>query len=598
MDFARGPASDGALARPSLIALLCTTLVLYVWGLDRNGWGDAYYSAAVQAGTKSWTAFFFGSLDASSFISVDKTPAFLWVMEISARIFGVNSGSILVPQALEGVATVALTYMLVHRWFGSGGALVAGSVVALTPVAALMFRYNHPDALLVLLVTAGAYATLRAVEGGRTRWLILAAALIGTAFLAKMLEAFLIVPVLAAVYLVAGRPPTQQRIRQLVIAGITLIVASGWWVAVVELWPSAARPYVGGSQTNSIVEVILGYEGFGRLTGIEAGRVVVSTSGPTGWGRMFTSDFGGQVSWLIPAALILLAAGLWFTRGAERTDIGRAALVLLGGWLVVTIAVFSFAQGIIHPYYTIALAPPIGALTGAGASMLWRRRQQLSARYIASMAIASTTGWSYGLLERSSEWHPELRAIVLIGGLAAAVVIVAAPAAWSRTIAAAAAAGLALSIAGPAAYTIDTVSTAYGGAVPWAGPHVASAYSRDFPNSTPPGSKLTSVLQKDRDRYRWVAAMIYSDAAAAYELATGDAVMAIGGFNGTDPVPTLADFQKMVSEGKIHYFVAGGLGPGLASGSPAIEINTWVSQSFTGTVVDGVPIYDLTQAGS
>ena len=272
--------------------------------------------------------------------------------------------------------------------------------------------------------------------------------------------------------------------------------------------------------------------------------------------------------------------------------------MLLGGWLGVTAAVFSFAQGNIHPYYTIALAPPVGALIGAGSSILWRNRQQPLARYIASAAIASTTGWSHGLLDRSADWHPELRAIVLVGGLAAAALIVAVPATWSRTIALAGATGLAVSLAGPAAYTVDTVATAHSGALPWAGPHVASAWSREFPNSTGSGSELTSLLKKDQGRYKWVAAMIYSDVAAAYELTTGDAVMAVGGFNGTDPVPTLAEFERLVGEDKIHYFVAGSLGPGVAPSSPAVQINDWVSQSFTATVIDGVPVYDLTRARS
>src|SRR5216110_176435 len=216
--------------RLSFAALMAVTFLLYVWGLDRNGWANAYYAAAVQAGTQSWKAFFFGSLDASNFITVDKSPAFLWVMEISARLFGFNQWSVLVPQALEGVATVALVYVSVRRWFGSAAGVIAGAVVTLTPVAALMFRYNNPDALLVLLLTAAAYATLRATEGGSTRWLVLAAALIGTGFLAKMLQAFVIVPVVILVYLIAGRPALARRIKQLLIAGVTLVVASGWWV--------------------------------------------------------------------------------------------------------------------------------------------------------------------------------------------------------------------------------------------------------------------------------------------------------------------------------------------------------------------------------
>src|SRR5437773_5694545 len=265
--------SSAVWIRLSFAALMAVTFVLYVWGLDRNGWANAYYAAAVQAGTKSWKAFFFGSLDASNFITVDKSPAFLWVMEISARLFGFNQWSVLVPQALEGVATVAIVYVAVRRWFGPAAGIIAGAVVTLTPVAALMFRYNNPDALLVLLLAAAAYATLRATESDSSRWLVLAAALIGTGFLAKMLQAFVIVPVVILVYLLAGRPALAQRIQQLLIAGLTLVVASGWWVAVVELWPAARRPYIGGSPNHSLLNLVFGYNGFGRITGDEAGSV-------------------------------------------------------------------------------------------------------------------------------------------------------------------------------------------------------------------------------------------------------------------------------------------------------------------------------------
>src|SRR5581483_8893339 len=201
-----------------------------------------------QAGTHSWKAFFFGSFDWSNAITVDKPPASLWVMEISARIFGFNSWSVLVPQALMGVGAVALVHVTVRRRFSPQAGLIAGAVLALTPVATLMFRYNNPDALLVLLVAA-AYALVRALENTSTRWLVLSAAFIGTGFLAKMLQAFLVVPVFGLVYLVA------------------LVVASGWWVAAVELWPASARPYIGGSQNNSLLGLIFGYNGFGRITG-------------------------------------------------------------------------------------------------------------------------------------------------------------------------------------------------------------------------------------------------------------------------------------------------------------------------------------------
>ena len=218
--------------RASFAGLMLVTFVLYMSGLDRNGWANAYYAAAVEAGATNWKAFFFGSLDTSNFITVDKSPAFLWVMEISARLFGFNEWSVLVPQALEGVATVGIVFVAVRRWFGPAAGLIAGAVVALTPVAALMFRYNNPDALLVLLLTAGAYATLRAVETGSTRWLLLAAALIGTGFLAKMLQAFLVIPVVVLVYLVLGRPRLLQRVKQLAIAARSFSHPAGgssWW---------------------------------------------------------------------------------------------------------------------------------------------------------------------------------------------------------------------------------------------------------------------------------------------------------------------------------------------------------------------------------
>src|SRR5437016_7733294 len=392
-------ASSAVWTRLSFAALMAVTFVLYVWGLDRNGWANAYYAAAVQAGTKSWKAFFFGSLDASNFITVDKSPAFLWVMEISARLFGFNQWSMLVPQALEGVAPVAIVYIAVRRWFGPAAGVIAGAVVTLTPVAALMFRFNNPDALLVLLLTAAAYATLRATEGGSTRWLVLAAALIGTGFLAKMLQAFVIVPVVILVYLVAGRPRLLQRIKQLVIAGVTLVAASGWWVAVVELWPSADRPYIGGSQDNSLVNLIFGYNGFGRLTGNETGSIggigaAGSRWGLTGWNRLFLNEFGGQISWLIPAAIVLFAAGLWFTLRARRTNLARASYLMWGGSLLVTGAVFSFAQGIIHPYYSIALAPAIGALVGSGSVELWKRRDNVLARLVLAAAVAASAAWA------------------------------------------------------------------------------------------------------------------------------------------------------------------------------------------------------------
>src|SRR5438132_3455939 len=221
-----GAPDEPRWARPALLVLLAATGVLYLWGLGASGWANSFYSAAVQAGTKSWKAFFFGSSDAANFITVDKPPAALWVMELSARVFGLNAWSILVPQALEGVAAVGLLCAAVRRWFGAAAGLVAGAVLAVTPVAALMFRFNNPDALLVLLLTGAAYAMVRALGEGRTRWLVLVGCLIGTGFLAKMLQTVLVVPGFALAYLIAGPVPLRRRIGQL-LAGAGAMVGVG-----------------------------------------------------------------------------------------------------------------------------------------------------------------------------------------------------------------------------------------------------------------------------------------------------------------------------------------------------------------------------------
>ncbi|HEY4928438.1 MAG TPA: glycosyltransferase family 39 protein [Acidimicrobiales bacterium] len=675
----RGRPEDPAWVRPDLLALLVGTGVLYIWGLGASGWANSFYSAAVQAGTKSWKAFFFGSFDSSNFITVDKPPASLWVMELSARIFGVNSWSILVPQALEGVATVGVLYACVRRWFSPGAALLSGAVLALTPVATLMFRYNNPDALLTLLLTCAAYATIRALEAGRTRWLVLAGTLVGFGFITKMMQALILMPVLALVYLVAGPPKLGRRIVQLVWTGGALVVAGGWWVAVVELTPAADRPYIGGSTDNSLFNLIFGYNGIGRLSGNETGSVggrgtAGSVWGPTGWDRLFTKSFGGQISWLIPGALIGLVAVLWLTRRSPRTDRTRSAFVLFGGWLLLTGLILSYAQGIIHPYYTVVLAPAVGALVGMGGTYLWHRRVEWFPRIALGAAVLATAVWSFVLLGWSPGWYPGLRWAILAAGIVATVGIALSSRARGVLAAGIAGLGIAAILAGPAAYAIDTAATAHSGSIPSAGPAIqgggfgpggrggftggaggrpggfagrfpggatAGSFAGRFPggataggfaggapaggfggrgfpgggarpalaggagggaaggllNASTPGKQLTTLLQANASRYPWVAATTGADTASGYQLAADQPVMAIGGFNGTDPAPTLTQFQRYVAEGKIHYFLGGGgFGPGGGSSttSSSSAIATWVAAHYTAKTVDGVTVYDLT----
>ncbi|GAB3990326.1 ArnT family glycosyltransferase [Nocardioides marmoraquaticus] len=627
----QGHPDDPAWARPALLGLLGATALLYLWGLGASGWGNSFYAAAAQAGSESWKAFFFGSSDAGNAITVDKTPLALWPMALSVRLFGLSSWSILVPQALMGVATVALLHRTVRRTTGSPAAgLVAGAVMALTPVAVLMFRFDNPDALLVLLLVGSVAATLRAVEESRRedghalRWVAIGGALVGLAFLAKMLQAFLVLPALALTYLLFARTPGGRRVLHLLAAFGAMVVAGGWWVAVVELWPASSRPYVGGSQTNSILELTLGYNGLGRLNGEEAGSV----GGGGGWGetgllRLFDTEIGGQVAWLLPASLLLGAAALWLARRSARE---AAALTALLGWLVVTGLTFSLMAGIFHAYYTVALAPAVAALVGIGGWTLWRHRDSLVATGVLSAATAVTAVLGFALLGRSADFLPGLRWVVLVAGLLVALALAGLGQLPRRVAAGLATAALVVGLTGPAAYSLQTAATPHTGSIVTAGPSTGSG----GPGGTGGGpgggfgpgagraptgaaggtggggvggllqgsestAEITTLLQQDADLYTWAAAAVGSNSAAGYQLVSEEPVMAIGGFNGSDPSPTLAQFQRYVADGEVHWFVAGGgAGPGGQGGSgTAQEITAWVEATFTAQTVDGVTLYDL-----
>lgn len=426
----RGRPEDPRWARPAFLALLLVIGAAYLWNLSASGYANSFYSAAAQAGSRSWKALFFGSLDAANAITVDKPPAALWPMALSVRILGLNSWAILLPQVLMGVATAGVLYAGVRRRFNAVAGLIAMAVFALTPVAALMFRFNNPDALLALLMTVTVYCVLRAMEHGRTKWLVWAGVAVGFAFLAKTLQAFLILPPLAVLYAVFAPVPVRKRLGQLGLSALVTTVAGGWWVAIVELWPAASRPYIGGSQNNSFLELTFGYNGLGRINGEETGSVGGGGGpgggsggqwGETGIGRMFNSEIGAQISWLLPAALILLVAGVWLTWRAKRTDTARAAFLAWGSSLLMTAAVFSFMAGIFHQYYTVALAPYAAALTGMGATVLWEERARWWAGATLGGTVAVTAYWSYVLLGRTPDYQPWLRTAVLVAGIVGAL---------------------------------------------------------------------------------------------------------------------------------------------------------------------------------
>ncbi|MFI0008321.1 ArnT family glycosyltransferase [Streptomyces globisporus] len=694
----RGSGPSPRWARPALYGLLLAVGLAYVYNLSASGYANSFYSAAVQAGSQSWKALFFGSLDSANAITVDKPPAALWPMALSVRLFGLNSWAILAPQVLMALATAAVLNSAVRRRFGPAAGLIAVAVFALTPVAALMFRFNNPDALLALLMTVTVWCVLRALEQGRTRWLLWAGAAVGFAFLTKTLQAFLILPPLAVLYAVCAPVPVRKRIGQLGLSALTMVVAGGWWVAIVELMPASSRPYVGGSQNNSFLELTFGYNGLGRINGEETGSVGGGGGGrgggggwgETGIGRMFNTEVGGQIAWLLPAALILLVAGLWLTRKAARTDSARAAFIAWGGALVMTAAVFSFMAGIFHQYYTVALAPYIAALVAMGVTVLWEERGAWWPRAVLAGTVLATVLWAYVLLGRTPDYLPWLRWAVLAGGIAGALGLLVVGRIAGRGLAVAVV-GLscAASLAGPTAYTVSTLNSGHQGSIVTAGPSAGGFGMGGGPGGgggrpggpgggdggqrggmqQPPGqgqgqgnqqgnapggmptlpgagtapggtgtafgegmrgggggggggmggllngatvdAEAKALLTKDADDYTWVAAAVGAQNAASYQLATGDPVMAIGGFNGSDPSPTLAQFKKYVAEGKIHYFVSGGgMGGGMRGGTAgeggggmgggpggmgSSQISSWVTENFTEVTVGSATFYDLTQ---
>ena len=656
----RGAPEDPTWSRPALVALLMVTGLLYLWDLSASGYANSFYAAATQAGSHSWKAWFFGSLDSGNSITVDKPPAALWIDGLSARIFGFDSWSLLVPQALEGVASVGLLYGAVRRVAGHGGGLFAGAALALTPAAVLIFRFDNPDALLTLLLVAAGYATTRAIEVASTRWLVLAGSAIGFAFLTKMLQGFLIMPVLGLVYLLAAPTPLRRRLLQILAAAVAVVVSSGWWVAVVALWPASARPYIGGSTNNSVLNLVFGYNGLGRLFGSDGngggggGAAGSSFGGSTGLNRLFSSEMGNEISWLLPAALVALVAGLWIVRRTPRVDRTRAALVLWGGSALITGLIFSYMKGTIHPYYTVALAPPIAATLAIGGRELWRHRDGVTARLALAVTAVAAGGWSYVLLGRVSSWHPELRYAIIALTVVTAVGVIIPARRLGRAAGVVMVSGVLSALLGTGAFALATAATPHTGSIPSVGPSVAQTSSGagggfgaggtagggqqggtppsgngggsapggsasggsgsatgtrpTLPGGTTSGgttsgggggatsTALTTALKAATTK--WAAAIVGDQSAAELELSSGKAVIAIGGWSGSDNSPTLAQFEKYVAEGKIKYFIAGtGQGGGSGSGVGS-QITTWVAAHYKSTTIGSTTVYDLTASAT
>ncbi len=447
----------------SLTVILLLSSFLGLWGLERNGYSNDFYAAAVKSMLVNWRNFFFASFDPGGFVTVDKPPLALWIQTISAKIFGFNGVSLLLPEALTGVLGVALLYFMIKRAFGTGAGLIAALVLAVTPIYVVMNRHNNPDSLMVFFLLLAAWAWLRAAETGRLRWLLLGSLLVGLDFNIKTLEAIVVLPAFYLLYFLLANTGWRKRIVHLVLATLCVLAISFSWSIAVDLTPASQRPYVGGSTNNTEMNLIFGYNGLGRveattpsgannfqppagvtlpggtlpqppagvtfpggangLPGVAggAGPTMGGTPGPL---RLFGQSLSGEFGWFLPLALLGLAFAVFQTRSGMAKGLNRSrrlqALVVWGGWLLLYGAVFSLSTGTSHSYYLTVLAPAVAALAGIGVAVMWQsyRKGGWQAWFL-PVSLAATAFFQAYTLSGLSDWNSWLVPVLVVFGIVA-----------------------------------------------------------------------------------------------------------------------------------------------------------------------------------
>jgi 4-amino-4-deoxy-L-arabinose transferase-like glycosyltransferase len=467
---ARARALAKRAPRPELVGLVALASVLNLWALSRNGWANEYYSAAVRSMSSSWHDFLYASLDHTGVMTVDKPPLALWVQALSVRVFGFHSLSILVPQALMGVASVALVYDLVRRRFGRLAGFAGGLALALTPITVAVSRHNNPDALLVLCCVAALWCAVRALEDSRTRWLVASGACVGLGFETKMGVALTVVPGIAAAWLWVA-PSARGRLhalRQLLAGGAAMVLVGGAWPALVELTPAADRPWVSGTADNSILSLIFEYNGLGRVDGQTGGAgggggsLFGGTPGPL---RLVGEALGGQAGWLLGFAVVA-GLGILAASRLRRADARTGWLVVVGGAFLTTAVLFSSVSGIFHPYYVSLLAPFVAALVGAGAATLIGGG--LQRRVLGPLAVVAGVAVELAIRHQYPGQLPWLGPVLIVVGVVAVLALAASS--GRRVRMAAVGAVLVALLLAPAVWAFDTLSYATSGTFPSGGP--------------------------------------------------------------------------------------------------------------------------------
>ncbi len=545
----------------------------YTWGINQDAL-EPFYAAAVRSMAGNWHNFFYGSFDPAGTITLDKLPGAFWIQALSVRVFGYHTWAIVLPQVIEGVLSVLFLYRAVNRLRGTAAALVAALILAASPAAVGLDRGNIADTAMTLFLVLAADAVSAAIVSGRQRHLVYAGVWVGIAFQAKMVEAWLVLPAFGLAYLLGREERWAHKLRQVAIAGVVAAVVSLSWMTVVTLTPAHDRPYVDGSQNNSVFQQVFVYDGFGRtsqqpafqqfLSGVPVSPAVLDGP-PPAWNRLLQGDLGRDTGWLLPAALAIGVGGL-FTRR-------RSYFVLWAGWLIPMALVFSDVF-IMHAYYTAALAPPIAAVLGAGFASLWESRAEgrsvaMRRSGAAGLIVAGTVG--YGIwLTRSSGANPPswLGPLAVSLGVVAVLLLVASAVAWSHRwlLAVALISGTVAILVVPASGAILLASGHQGFTnTAFESKKTTEMYDALLGlSSAKEATSIIPVFERLQMGSPYVMAVYTSAVASIFTAASGREFLPIGGFTGSIPEPTLDQLKGMIRASKFHLvLLTGGHDPRL-----------------------------------
>jgi 4-amino-4-deoxy-L-arabinose transferase-like glycosyltransferase len=539
--------------RLALTAIVALSACLNLFQLTSEGYANTYYAATVKNMLLGWRNFFFAAFDAG-FVTVDKPQLGFWIQAASAKVFGFHGWSIVLPQALAGVLSVVLVYHLVRRAMAPLAGLLAALTLALTPVSVAISRHNNLEGLLVVTLLLATWAFVLAAETGRLRWLLLGGVLVGLAFNIKMMQAFLVLPAFYLLYLVAAPVSWRRRILHLGLATAVLVIVSLSWAVAVDLTPPEQRPYVSTSSHNTVMDLIVGYNGANRFTGQDDD---VGERGPL---RLLREPLVGQIGWLVPVAAVGLAVAMYQEREplSRRMRLGRRqqVLVLWGTWFITQWVFFSIA-GDWDPYYLAVLAPAVAALVGLGLVALWTAyRSPGWLGWLLPATLAVTAGLQAQVLTSYADWNAWVRpAIVILAGGAIASLVVARLVPRLRetdyALAALSAAIVTLLIA-PSLWAASTIW--YGGETrtPTAGPlvHGDRGASAHFVRDAGP---LLEYLRSHKDAAGYLVASADSDFARYAIVHSNELVISLGGFTGHDPVLSPRQLAGLVNDGAVRF---------------------------------------------